>query len=380
MVDQKNLNKLLEGLTRLSKYDNIIQIRQNKQKQHIISGSGELHLQTCLYTLQEKFLGKNVQITTTTPIVSFCEGISGVTGSTQTLPPSVKSNKFSYPSVIVAKSPNKLNHLYFSAEPLSDEVCDAIENDRIKLQSNMKEFGRKFAAKFEGWSKDEASSIWSFGCAPYGKGNVLVDQTKQVQHLDKVKASIIEGFRQITAGGVLSDEPLRGVRFTLLHAKIHPDPPHHGPGQIIPATTRACNGAILASSPCLYEPMYEVNIEVPMDGQNGVFNTFGKVRGEFVSMQDKKTGKNMCEIIAHVPILETLKNEKEGKTGFTELLRQNTQGKAFASMKFSHWQKVGGDPLVKDSVSNTFVMNIRGRKEKMKMEIPSFTDFHDKIN
>jgi elongation factor 2 len=296
------------------------------------------------------------------------------------LPPSVKHGKFAYPSVVVSKSPNKLNRVYLSAEPLSDEICDAIENDRIKLQSNMKEFGRKFAAKFDGWSKEEAARIWSFGCAPYGKANVLVDQTKAVDYLDKIKSSIIEGFRQITAGGILSDEPLRGVRFTLLDAKIHPDPSHHGAGQIISATTRACKGALLASSPCLYEPMYEVNIEVPMDGTQGVFNTFGKVRGDYVSMQEKKTGKNMCEIIASVPILETLKNEKEGKVGFTELLRQNTQGKAFASMKFSHWQKVAGDPLVKDSVANSFVMNIRNRKEKMKMEIPSFTDYYDKIN
>jgi elongation factor 2 len=290
-------------------------------------------------------------------------------------------NKFVYPSVIVSKSPNKLNRIYLSAEPLSKEVCDAIENDKVKLQSNMKAFGREFSAKFADWTKEDASRIWSFGCAPYGKGNVLVDQTKAVDYLDKIKSSIIEGFRQITAGGILSDEPLRGVRFNLLDAKIHSDPSHHGAGQIIQATTRACKGALLASTPCLYEPMYEVNIEVPVDGtENGVWNTFGKVRGEFVSQQPKKTGKNMCEIIAHVPILETLKNEQEGKVGFTELLRQNTQGKAFASMKFSHWMKVSGDPLVKDSVSNGFVMSIRKRKERMKMEIPSFTDYHDKIN
>jgi len=378
VVDSKNLKKLVEGLTRLSKYDNIIQITQNKQGQQIVAGSGELHLETCLKTLQQDFM-KNVVITTSNPIVSFCEGIAGISGSTKTLPPNMINNNkqktiWKYPNVMIAKSPDKLNRIYMSAQPISNEIGEKIENDKIKLQGDMKAFGREFASLFSDWNKNDASKIWSFGCAPYGKPNILCDQTKGVDYLDKVRASISQGFIQVTCGGILCDEPLRNVRFNLLNAKIHSDPSHRGPGQIIPATTRACYAGLLSSTPILYEPMYVVDIQVPIDAQNGVFNTFGKVRGEFVKMKDKTDiGIPLCNITAYIPILETL-----GNIGFTELLRQNTQGKAFPVMKFSHWQSVIGDPLIKDSISNKFIIDIRKRKG-MKLEIPSFHDYYDKL-
>eukprot|EP00487_Bulimina_marginata_P012197 TRINITY_DN8325_c0_g1_i1.p1 TRINITY_DN8325_c0_g1~~TRINITY_DN8325_c0_g1_i1.p1 ORF type:complete len:124 (+),score=11.22 TRINITY_DN8325_c0_g1_i1:571-942(+) len=123
--------------------------------------------------------------------------------------------------------------------------------------------------------------------------------------------------------------------------------------------------------------MYVVDIEVPLDAQNGVFNTLSQVRGEFVKMEDKTDiGIPLCRITGYVPILETLKNEKGEE--FTGILRGNTKGKAFPVMKFSHWQKVGGDPLVDGSISHRFVMDIRKRKG-MKLEIPAFNDYYDKL-
>jgi len=380
VVDSKDLKKLVQGLQRLSKYDNIVQIKQNKQGQQIVAGSGELHLQTCLKTLSEDFMN-NIKITTSNPIVSFCEGIDGRTGSTLTLPPNHKYKKgWSYPSKMSAKSPNKLNKIYMTAQPLSAELCQEIESDKIKLQRDMKLFGREFAAKFSqyGWDKNEAAKIWTFGCAPYGKPNLLVDETKGVDYLDKVKASISQGFIQCTSGGILCDEPLRGIRYNLIDAKIHPEPAHHGAGQIIPATVRACYAGLLASTPKLFEPMYVVEIEVPIEAQNGVFNTFGKVRGEFVKIEDRTdVGIPLCRITGYVPILETLKNNKDN-VGFTGLLRGNTKGKAFPVMKFSHWQKVDGDPMIEGSISNKFVMQTRKRKG-MKLEMPHFGDYFDKL-
>ena len=381
--NSKNLKKLVEGLNRLAKYDNIIQITQNKQGQQIVAGSGELHLQTCLNTLKDEFM-KGVDINISQPIVSYMEGINGASGSTQTLPTNIKpGSKWSYPNIICCKSPDKLNRIYVSCEPLSEEVCQAIENGTIsEPRGDMKKYGREFASKFEEWHKDDAARIWSFGTAPYGKCNILVDQTRAVSYLKEVKGSIIEGFRQITSGGILCDEPLRGIRINIIDAKIHSDPAHRGPGQIIPATVRACYGALLSSTPVMYEPMYSVQIEVPIDSQNGVHNTLGMVRGEFISQTDKlDIGIPLCSIKAYVPIVETLKGKDENgkeRGDFIGLLRGETKGKAFAVMKFSHWQKIKGDPLIKDSLPNKVIMNIRTRK-RMKMDIPSFNDYYDKI-
>merc|ERR1711978_437916 len=163
-------------------------------------------------------------------------------------------------------------------------------------------------------------------------------------------------------GGTLCHEPLRGIRYNLLDAKIH-----------------SCYAGQLASSPKLYEPMYIVDIEVPNDSQNIVFDTLGKCRGEFIDVNTDKLniGIPLVRMKAFVPILETLK-ESDGGSDFIGLLRGKTKGKAFSVTKFSHWQKVAGCPLVDGSISNKFVMETRRRKG-MKLEIPSFNDYYDKL-
>eukprot|EP01084_Bolivina_argentea_P318300 551969_1 len=74
VIVSKHLKKLVEGLQMLSKYDNILQIKQNKQGQQIEAGSGELHLQTSIKTQKEDFKGTDKKKITNTS-VTFCEGI-----------------------------------------------------------------------------------------------------------------------------------------------------------------------------------------------------------------------------------------------------------------------------------------------------------------
>merc|ERR1712154_352686 len=238
-----------------------------------------------------------------------------------------------------------------------------IESGEVALRGNMKIFARDFVGKFDAeWNggKESASRIWSLGSPPYGECNVLVNMTKGAEHLEKVRSYILEGFAQMTCGGVLGDEPLRGVRVNLVDVKIHSDSAHHGAGQIVPAMVRAMRAGLLAATPKILEPIYSVEIEVPSscnDAMNGVFSTFGMVRGE-------------------VPIVETLKNEQHET--FTGMLRGRTKGKAFAVMRFARWKPLDGDPMAEDTMAHDVVMAIRKRKG-MKMEMPSFWDFAAKI-
>lgn len=272
-------------------------------------------------------------------------------------------------------------------EPLSESICKAIEDGEVSLSGDMKAFGRDFVTRFGSeWNggKESASSIWSFGAGGHGSSrcNVLVNMTKGVNDLDKVKNHILDGFEQMTLGGVLVDEPLRGIRVNLVDIKIHPDSAHHGANQIVPATIRAIKGGLLASSPTLLEPLYSVEIEIPSqcnDAMNGVFSAFGMVRGEILSVDDgSESGIPLNRITGEVPIAETLENEE--RCGFTGLLRGKTKGKAFAVMKFARWKALDGDPLntEKGNMAYDTMMAIRKRK-KMKMEIPTFYDFAAKI-
>ena len=141
----------------------------------------------------------------------------------------------------------------------------------------------------------------------------------------------------------------------------------------MPATKRA-----QTATPKLLDPVYAVDIEVPADALNGVYNTLGTTRGEFVALEDRAHAGPLCKVSALVPILETLKDAQRKRAGFTELLRDNTKGKAFPVMRFSHWQRVQGDPGHDGSVANGFALETRARKQ-LKLVMPRFADFHDTV-
>ncbi len=53
----------------------------------------------------------------------------------------------------------------------------------------------------------------------------------------------------------MAGEPLRGVRFSVLDAKIHQDSAHRGADAIVPMARRAFSGAVLVHAPRLAEPV-----------------------------------------------------------------------------------------------------------------------------
>ena len=60
--------------------------------------------------------------------------------------------------------------------------------------------------------------------------------------------------------GPLCDEPIRNVKFKILHANIAPEPLHRGGGQIIPTARRVVYSAFLMANPRLMEPVYYVEV------------------------------------------------------------------------------------------------------------------------
>ena len=62
---------------------------------------------------------------------------------------------------VLAKSPNKLNRLVFTAEPLKGEVIEAIERKEISPFIN-KEYLVKLLVNL-GWDTNDAENVWGFG-------------------------------------------------------------------------------------------------------------------------------------------------------------------------------------------------------------------------
>merc|ERR1712233_244071 len=318
--------------------DPLVKCSTSKSGQHIIAGAGELHLEICLKDLREDYM-KGADVRVSEPVVSFGETIDSITGYDE-----------KHPKICVAKSPNKHNRLYMYAEPLEEK------------------FVRSLADEY-GWDIGSARKIWTFGCPPDAKANCVVDTTKGVQFLNEIKDHVVGAFMQVTTGGVLCDEVMRGIRFNITDVKLHADAIHRGAGQIMPCAKKVFSSCQIASGPRLLEPMYLVDITVPQSAHSGVFNTLNTKRGEIEKIEDR-VGTPLSQIQAYLPVLESF--------GFTELLRKNTGGQAFPQMKFSHWKIGSGDPFPEASPAYKILMDTRKRKG-MKETLPVFGDYYDKV-
>merc|ERR1712176_760678 len=357
----QDLPKLVEGLKRLSKSDPLVQCSVAKTGEHIIAGAGELHLEICLKDLKEQYM-RGAGLTVSEPVVSYCEGISGRTGGMK------EDGSGNYPDMIVAKSPNKHNRLYMWAEPMSQELCAAIDDGDITPTQDFKVRARTLANDF-GWQVGDARKIWSFGCPPDALPNTIVDAAKGVQFLNEIKDHVVGAFMQASGGGILCDENWRGIRMNIDDVTLHADAIHRGAGQIMPCAKKVFFAAQIASDPILFEPMYLVDITVPQSALSGVYQTLNSRRGEVDSMQER-IGTPLVQIRAFLPVAESF--------GFTQLLRQKTAGQAFPQMKFDHWEKANGNPMKEGSPAYETIMKCRTRKG-LKVQLPVFADYYDRI-
>merc|ERR1712106_793716 len=187
-VEPKNsadLPKLVEGMKRLAKSDPMVVCTTGESGEHIIAASGELHLEICLQDLQNDFMGTEVKISD--PVVSYRETVQAKSSVT-----------------CLAKSANKHNRLFLEAEPMSVELCDAIEEGEVNPQTDNKALGRQLADDF-GWDVTEARKIWAFGPDQNGP-NTYVDTTKGVNYLLEIKESVVAGFNWAAGSGPLCEE------------------------------------------------------------------------------------------------------------------------------------------------------------------------------
>jgi elongation factor 2 len=350
-VEPKNsadLPKLVEGMKRLAKSDPMVLCYTEESGEHIIAASGELHLEICLQDLQNDFMGTEVKVSD--PVVSFRETCTSKSDQT-----------------CLAKSANKHNRLFVEAEPLSPELCIAIDDGDIRAGTESKILARQLADDF-GWDVTEARKIWAFG--PEGTGpNLFVDTTKGVNYLLEIKESVVGGFAWATQNGPLCEEQMRGTRYNLMDVVLHADAIHRGMGQIMPTARRVCFSSMMAGGPGLLEPIYLANISVPQDAMGNVYGVLTRRRGHVFS-EEQRPGTPMMTLLAYLPVLESF--------GFTADLRSNTGGKAFPQCSFDHWEPMSGSPYDNGTKTNETVINVRKRKG-LADGVPELSKYLDKL-
>merc|ERR1712066_178550 len=82
--------------------------------EHVIAGCGELHVEICLKDLREEYA--QCEFIVSDPVVSYRETVNETSNQT-----------------CLAKSPNKHNRIYLTAEPMADELCAVIYRKSLKI-------------------------------------------------------------------------------------------------------------------------------------------------------------------------------------------------------------------------------------------------------
>ena len=331
----KELPRLVDLMHRLSIEDpNLVTTINKETGEYLLSGMGELHLEIAV-----KFLGQyggGLELLTSRPIVVYRESVAG------------------QGVVAMAKSPNKHNRFWIQVEPLGQQVLDMIEAGDIDEYMGRKEMGAVLRKEAK-WSTDEAKNVWTIE----EHKNILINLTKGIQYLREVRDMIMAGFRWASQNGPLCEEPTRGLKVKLTDVKLHEDPVHRGPAQVMPATRRAFLGSFLTAKPVLLEPVYKIGVSVPAQWVGDVTGMINRKRGRIVSSEQKGP---MTMVTGYVPVAETF--------GLSAEMRSATSGHAFWQTQFDHWEKVP------ENLALEVIKDIRERRG-LAPEIPRPSKFID---
>merc|ERR1711988_1944082 len=200
--DGKDLPKLVEGLKKRSKSDPLVVCTTEESGEHVIAGCGELYVEICLKDLRDEYA--QCDFVVSDPVVSYRETVNETSSQT-----------------CLAKSPNKHNRIYLVAEPMSDELSQAMEDGKAGPKAEAKERAKLYRDKFE-WDENAARKIWCWGPETEG-ANVVVDTTQAVQYLIEIKEHVNSAFQWTTKEGPLCEENMRGIRFNITDVTLHAD-------------------------------------------------------------------------------------------------------------------------------------------------------------
>jgi elongation factor 2 len=290
---------------------------------------GTLHLEIATTLITKTGL----EIVTTKPIVIYREAIRTPAGPVE------------------GKSPNKHNKIDIKVEPLEQEVMDLIKAGKVTEYTDKAEMAKTLRGV--GWEPDEARGVWSID-EPY---NIIIDQTKGAQYVQEAKDMILAGYRWGLKEGPIAYEQIRGLKVKITDVKLHEDPVHRGPAQMMPMVRRAIFAAFLSAAPTLLEPIQKITTKVPNDLLGAVTSVITQKRGKVVSVDQKA---NLVYVTGEIPTVETF--------DLSEVMRGQTAGRAFWGLEFARWSPV---PL---SLLQTVVESIRKRKG-LSLEPPKAADF-----
>ena len=325
-----DLPKLIETLQQVAKEDPTIEIDINEDTgEHLMSGQGELHLEVVTQRIERD---QGIPVSTGEPIVVFREA------------PQAQSAE------VEGISPNRHNRFYISVEPLDRDVVDVMKKGKATM--DMPELERREALQEAGVEKETSQNVEHiFG------SNIVIDDTKGIQHLNETMELVIEGFEEALDEGPLAGEPVEGALVRLHDARLHEDAIHRGPAQVIPAVRRALHSALIDAEVRLLEPIQDVRIDVPPEHMGPAS---GEIQGRRGRIDDMYQEGDLQVVEGVAPVEEMI--------GFSSDIRSATEGRASWNTENAGFQ------VMADNLQPDIIMEIRKRKG-MKTELPEGLDY-----
>lgn len=325
-----DLPDLIEVLMQVSKEDPTIRVQTDEETgENLISGQGELHLEVIADRITENH---GLDVRTGDPIVIYREE------------PQQTSSE------VEGVSPNRHNKFYMQVETLPDEVIEGLKSGAIDM--NMPESERREMLQEGGVDKDTSQNVETII-----DSNLIIDDTKGIQHLNETMELVVEGCEEALNEGPLAGEPVQGAMIRLHDAKLHEDAIHRGPAQVVPAVRGSLHSALLDSKIKLLEPMQDVRIDVPNEHMGDASGEVNSRRGVIHDMY-QESGQMVIE--GSAPVEEML--------GFSSAIRSSTGGRA-------SWNtENAGFELMADNLQRETIEMIRERKG-MKEELPEGLDY-----
>ncbi len=315
-----DLPKLIDAMQKMSIQDpNLVTTINQETGEYLMAGMGELHLEIAVKDLKTQY---GLDIVQSEPTVVYRETIRAEVGP------------------FMGKSPNKHNRVFFKFRPLDPVIIELIkqgEISEITSSSQMEEVLKEQA----GWTTREARQVFAIN----ENANMMIDTTTGIQGLREVKQHISGGFHWALNDGPLAGEAVRGLMVDMVDIKLHEDPVHRGPAQMMPAVRQALFAGILSGNPTLLEPISVIQVRVPASEMGNVTGLLSSKRG---SIRDVEQEGPIVNIKGTIPVAESL--------GISQEMRAATSGTAFWQMTFDHYA------AVPDNMLPDIVQKVRERK------------------
>jgi len=294
-----DLAKLVEVLVQVGKEDPTVKVEINHETgENIISGMGELHLEVIENRIRTE---KKVEVKTSPPIVVYRETITG-----------------SNPEPSEGKSPNKHNKLYFVVETLAPQFIAAMKEGKLPEGRVKKKEQDLWKALSElGMETDETRKVRDLF-----KGNMFIDGTRGIVHMPEIIEMVLDMFEDVCKRGGIAQEPVIGVKVTIVDCKLHEDAIHRGPAQMYPAIREGIRDAMRNAKPLLLEPLQVMQIEAPSQYVGEITRLVSNKRGQLLNMEQTAT---QAIVEAKIPVAELF--------GWSSELRSGTEGRGISFVK-----------------------------------------------